>query len=99
MNEIGTDSGRHNQPPLFYNSIRRETKMEKRLDCRDIGVDCDYRACTPTQEEAIRKVGEHIQVFHGMNEFSKEFYEKARAAIHEGSCELPEDCPRGVCQL
>ena len=73
--------------------------MDKRLDCRDIGVDCDYRVCTPTQKEAIRKAGEHIQIFHGMKQFSKEFYERARAVIQEGSCELPKDCPGGVCRL
>jgi predicted small metal-binding protein len=73
--------------------------MEKRLDCRDIGIDCDYRVCTPTQEEAICKVGEHIQNFHGMKQFSKEFYKKASAVIHEGSCALPKDCSGGVCQL
>jgi predicted small metal-binding protein len=73
--------------------------MEKRLDCRDIGIECDYRTCSPTQEEAIRRVGEHIQTLHGMGRFSKEFYQKARSAIQEGSCERPKDCPGGVCKL
>ena len=40
--------------------------MGKRLDSRDIGIECDYRTCSPTQEEAIRRVGEHIQTFRGM---------------------------------
>ena len=73
--------------------------MEKRLDCRDIGMDCDYRTCSPTEEEAIRRVGEHIQRFHGMGRFSKEFYQTARSVIHEGNCEKPEDCSGGLCKL
>jgi predicted small metal-binding protein len=73
--------------------------MDARLDCRDIGVDCDYRVCAPTHEAAVRKAGEHIQIFHGMNAFSKEFYEKALAVIQEGSCERPKDCPGGMCQV
>jgi predicted small metal-binding protein len=73
--------------------------MENSLDCRDIGMDCDYRICTPTPGKALRKVGEHIQSFHDMKLFSKGFYESARAAIHEGSCALPKACSGGVCQL
>ncbi len=61
--------------------------MDKRLDCRDIGGDCDYSACSSTEQEAIRRVGEHVQKVHTMKGFSKEFYEKARAAIREGTCE------------
>jgi len=72
--------------------------MEKRLDCRGIGLDRDYVVCTPTEETAMRKMGRHIQVFHRMEQFSKGFYEKAHAAIHEGGCGLPKDCPGGVCK-
>ena len=73
--------------------------MERRLDCGDIGMDCDFRVCTSSDEEALRKVGEHIQAFHGMRGFSKEFYERARTAIHEESCDLPKDCSGGTCRL
>jgi predicted small metal-binding protein len=73
--------------------------MENSLDCRDIGVDCDYRACTSTPGEALRKVGEHIRNFHGMKHFSKGFYNRASAAVHEGSCALPRACSGGMCQL
>ncbi len=73
--------------------------MERRLECKDIGIDCDYVVCTPTQEEAIRDVGEHIQRFHGMEHFSKGFYERARSVIREASCTRPEDCSGGVCRL
>ena len=73
--------------------------MENRLDCRDIGIDCDYRVCTPMPGEALRKVGEHIQIFHGMKQFSKGFYKRASAAFREGSCALPKECSGSVCRL
>ena len=73
--------------------------MGKRLDCRDIGRDCDYVACTATEEETLMKVGEHIRAFHGMQGFSKEFYQKVRASLYEGACDLPKDCSGGICRL
>jgi predicted small metal-binding protein len=73
--------------------------MEKRLDCRDIGMDCDFVACASTDEKAIRTAGEHIQNFHGIKGFSKDFYKKARAAVHKGTCESPKACSGGVCKL
>jgi predicted small metal-binding protein len=73
--------------------------MDKRLDNRDIGMDCDYMVCAPTQDEAVRLAGEHVQRFHGMKGFSKGFYDRSRAAIREGSCAVPKDCPGSVCRL
>ena len=70
--------------------------MEKRLDCKDVGLDCDYMVCTLSGEEVIRTMGGHMQVFHGMKQFSKGFYKKAGAAIREGICGLPKDRP-GAC--
>lgn len=61
--------------------------MEKRLDCRDFGMDCDYFVCAQTVEEVLKKAGEHIQAVHKMKGFSKEFYNKALMSIHEGNCE------------
>jgi len=79
--------------------------MGKKLDCKDAGLDCDVSVCAQTEEEVIPQVGEHIQAIHGMKGFSKEFYDQARAAIHEGDCESGEtfapeqECPGGVCNL
>ena len=61
--------------------------MKKRLDCRAFGMDCDYFACAQTVEEVLKKAGEHIQAVHKMKGFSKEFYDKALAAIREAGCE------------
>ncbi len=65
--------------------------MSKILDCKDIGLDCDLVLCARTEQEVIEKAGDHIQAVHGMNGFSKEFYEKARKAIHDGDCDPGEE--------
>ncbi len=57
--------------------------MEKRLSCRDVGVDCDFVACGKTEEEIFQKAAEHARKEHNMSEIPKDLYEKARLAIHE----------------
>ena len=57
--------------------------MEKRLGCRDVGVDCDFVACGNTEEEIFREAAEHVRTAHNMNEIPKDLYEKARSAIRE----------------
>ncbi len=73
--------------------------MDKELYCKDIGLDCDFLACGKTEEEALSKLGQHVLATHGIEGFSKEFYEKARAGIREGYCDygdhqemISEDC-------
>ncbi len=60
--------------------------MAKRLDCEDL-TECGYSVCAQTEEEAAQKIGEHIQAVHGVKGFSKEFYQKALAAIREENCD------------
>jgi len=72
--------------------------MDKRLDCRDIGLACDYSVCARTDEEAIRKIGEHIQGVHAMKGFSREFYDKALGSIHEGDCGREESFGGLLCE-
>lgn len=57
--------------------------MEKRLSCRDVGVDCDFVACGRTEEEIFQKASEHAKKDHNMNEIPKELYDKARSAIRD----------------
>jgi predicted small metal-binding protein len=57
--------------------------MEKRLGCRDVGVDCDFVACGKTEEEIFQKASDHAKEDHDMNEIPKELYEKARSAIRD----------------
>jgi predicted small metal-binding protein len=63
------------------------TQKDKELYCRDIGLDCDFLACGKTEEEALSKLGQHVLAIHGIEGFSKEFYNKSRSAIHEGYCD------------
>ena len=73
--------------------------MDKELYCRDVGLDCAFSACGKTEEEALSKLGQHVLAIHGIKGFSKEFYDKAKSFIHEGSCAdeeakqtISEDC-------
>ena len=57
--------------------------MEKKLSCRDVGVDCDFVACGKTEEEIFQKASEHAKKDHGMSEIPKELYDRARSAIRD----------------
>ena len=76
--------------------------MDKKLYCRDIGMNCDLMVCGKTEEEVITKAGQHVLAMHGIEGFSKEFYHKAQSAVREGNCDdgdaeemVSEDC--GIC--
>ncbi|MFB3884595.1 MAG: DUF1059 domain-containing protein [Thermodesulfobacteriota bacterium] len=56
------------------------------MNCRDTGLDCDSVICGKTDDEVITNIGQHVLATHGMEGFSKEFYNKARSAIREGHC-------------
>ena len=57
--------------------------MEKRLSCKDVGVDCDFVACGKTEEEILQKAAEHARAEHNMSEIPKELHDKARSAIRD----------------
>jgi predicted small metal-binding protein len=57
--------------------------MEKRLSCRDVGVDCDFFACGKTEDEVMQKAADHARTSHNMSEIPKEVHEKARSAIRD----------------
>jgi predicted small metal-binding protein len=71
------------------NHLLWRVKMEKdkEIKCKDMGMDCDFLACGRTEEEVLRKAGEHAQTVHGITGYSQELYDKARAAIKEGFCD------------
>lgn len=62
--------------------------MDKRLSCRDMGLDCDFLVCGRTEEEVLRKADEHAKAVHQLQGFSQEQYDKARAALREGYCDF-----------
>lgn len=57
--------------------------MARRMDCRDVGPDCDFVARGESDEEVMGQVAEHARTAHGMEEVSSEVAEKARAAIRD----------------
>jgi predicted small metal-binding protein len=61
--------------------------MDKKFNCKDIGLGCEYTVCARTEEEVLKKVGDHTRAVHGILGFSKDFYEKASAAIRDAHCE------------
>lgn len=60
--------------------------MDHVLRCTDTGLDCDFVICGQTKDEVLNNVRDHMRDFHN-KDFSKDLYEKARDAIHEGHCE------------
>jgi predicted small metal-binding protein len=57
--------------------------MAKVINCRQVGVDCDFEARGETEQEVIQKCAEHAKSAHGMTEMSEELKEKVRNGIRE----------------
>ncbi len=57
--------------------------MAKTVNCRDVGVDCDFVAKAETEQELLQQCAEHARSAHGMNEIPPELAEKVRAAIRD----------------
>ena len=57
--------------------------MTKSISCRDVGVDCDFKATGKTVEEVMQACAQHAQSAHGMTSIPPELVEKVRAAIRE----------------
>ena len=74
--------------------------MDKTIGCKDFGSECTFTACAETEVELFEKVLEHGRIVHGMKEFSPDFYNKVRASIREGYCDLEDElCKHGECEL
>ena len=65
--------------------------MDKKVDCRDLGLECSLTVCAQNEEDLVKQMEEHARSVHGMKGFSKEFYEKLRASTYDGSCESEEE--------
>ena len=57
--------------------------MGRRMDCRDVGPDCDFVARGESDEDVMRQVAEHARTAHGMNEVPPELAAKAQEAIKD----------------
>ncbi len=59
--------------------------MAKTVNCRDVGVDCDFTARGETEQEVLEQCAEHARTAHGMNEIPAELQDKVRGAIRDES--------------
>jgi len=72
--------------------------MDKMISCKDLGYECAFTACAGTETELFQKVLEHGRTVHRMQEFSPGFYNKVRASIRDGYCDLEDElCKYGEC--
>jgi predicted small metal-binding protein len=55
--------------------------MEKILECRDMGMDCDFKARGSSVEDVLSKAAEHAKKTHNMKEMSMKLLDKARSSI------------------
>ncbi len=61
--------------------------MAKTVNCRDVGVDCDFVAKGETEQEVLDQCAEHARTAHGMDEIPPEVAAKVRAAIRDEAAE------------
>jgi predicted small metal-binding protein len=68
------------------------------MSCKDLGYECAFTACAGTETGLFQKALEHGRTVHRMQEFSPSFYNKVRASIREGYCDLKDElCKYGEC--
>jgi predicted small metal-binding protein len=73
--------------------------MGKGLDCKDLQTGCSYSTCGLNAEEAVQKIGEHIQTGHPRKGFSKELYQKAIGALRDQRCEQEMTPDEALCEI
>ena len=59
----------------------------KSVNCRDVGVDCDFVARGETEDDVLRQCGEHARSAHGFADIPPELVDQVRAAIRDESSE------------
>ena len=57
--------------------------MAKTLCCRDVGVDCDFKASGESNEEILQKAAQHAKDAHRMDTIPPELAAKVQAAIRD----------------
>ena len=57
--------------------------MAKSISCRDVGVDCDFKATADTVDELLRQCASHAKSAHGMEEIPPELAAKVQSAIRD----------------
>jgi predicted small metal-binding protein len=57
--------------------------MRKTYTCRDVGVDCDWRAGGKDEAEVMGKIREHARQEHNLDPIPAELEQKVRDAIRD----------------
>jgi predicted small metal-binding protein len=63
--------------------IKKEVRMPKTFTCRDVGVDCEWKARGSDQEDVMRKIREHARTVHKMDPIPADLERKVRTAIRD----------------
>lgn len=61
------------------------------LNCRDVGVECDFEACGETVEGVIEQCADHGRREHGMKGFTPDLFARMRRLIRKVEAEPPPD--------
>ena len=57
--------------------------MAKSLCCKDVGVNCDFKATGNTTEEVMAAVQKHAKEVHGFDSIPPELMPKVQAALRD----------------
>jgi predicted small metal-binding protein len=57
--------------------------MPKSLQCKDVGINCDWKTQGQTEDEVMKKASEHARTVHKMNQMPPEMQQKVRGAIRD----------------
>ncbi|MGC8516863.1 MAG: DUF1059 domain-containing protein [Candidatus Acidifodinimicrobium sp.] len=57
--------------------------MKYEFACKDIGMDCGFKASAKTKEELMPKIAAHAKEKHGIDPIPPDLMQKVQAAIKE----------------
>lgn len=57
--------------------------MAKQFECRNIGMDCGFKAKAKDEKSLMKKIAEHAKTAHKIRRIDDELMEKVRSAITE----------------
>ena len=70
-------------PAGFRITSGEENEMSKAYTCRDIGMDCGWRAKAETEGEILLLIGEHLAAAHKITDTPSELLVRVREAIRD----------------
>ena len=55
----------------------------KILTCKEVGVDCDFKARGRTVDEVLKKASEHAKKDHNIEKVTKDYLDSWRTKVHD----------------